>query len=150
MITVTYICFIVHLLLAISNGIWNIVIIYISALVRKGFYKMKTRIRELRTEKNYTQEFLAAKAGINQTFLSRIECGVSMPDAGLLIRLSDIFQVSTDYILCLSDQRLPSLQPANAAQTLQAYQTHISLLQKLNPIQRTHLQHFLESMEAIY
>lgn len=111
---------------------------------------MKTRIKELRMEKNLTQDFLATKAGINQTSLSRIECGISTPDAGLLIRLSDIFQVSTDYLLCLTDNRLPASHADNISKYLQRYQTHISLLQKLNPSQRSHLQHFLESMEAIY
>ena len=111
---------------------------------------MKTRIKELRMEKSYTQESLAMKVGVNQTSLSRIECGISVPDAGLLVRLSDIFKVSTDYILCLSDQRLISNHSDKAIKCLQRYQTHISLLQKLNPTQRTHLQHFIESMEAVY
>lgn len=112
---------------------------------------MKTRIKELRLEKHYTQESLAAKAGVNQTALSRIECGLTLPDADLLIRLSEIFQVSTDYILCLSDRRLFDDQlPEHLIRHFQRYQTHISLLQKLNPTQRIHLQHFLESMEAIY
>ena len=112
---------------------------------------MKTRIKELRLEKNYTQEALAAKAGVNQTALSRIECGLSLPDADLLVRLSEIFQVSTDYILCLSEQRtFTEHLPDNIVRHFQRYQTHISLLQKLNPNQRIHLQHFLESMEAIY
>lgn len=112
---------------------------------------MKTRIKELRLEKNYTQEALAAKVGINQTALSRIECGLTIPDADLLVRLSDTFQVSTDYILCQSDQRARAeYLPDNIAKHLQRYQTQISLLQKLNPNQRIHLQHFLESMEALY
>lgn len=111
---------------------------------------MKTRIKELRIEKAYTQESLAIKVGVNQTSLSRIECGVSIPDADLLIRLSDTFQVSTDYLLYLSDHRLASDHPDSITKYLQRYQTHISLLQRLNPIQRAHLQHFLESMEAIY
>lgn len=67
---------------------------------------MKTRIKELRHEKMYTQESLALKVGVNQTTLSRIECGITIPDAGLLIKLSDTFKVSTDYILGLSNQRL--------------------------------------------
>ena len=101
-------------------------------------------------EKSFTQESLATKAGVNQTSLSRIECGVSTPDADLLIRLSDIFQVSTDYILCLTDYRLSADHADSIHRCYQRYQTHISLLQKLNPSQRSHLQHFLESMEAIY
>ena len=60
---------------------------------------MKTRIKELRQEKKYTQELLALKAETNQTLLSRIECGLAVPDADLIVRLSTAFHVSADYIL---------------------------------------------------
>lgn len=87
--------------------------------MRKGFYKkMKTRIKELRMEQSYTQESLALKIGVTQTSLSRIECGISIPDADLLVRLSDTFEVSTDYILCLSDQRLPDSRSDNLTKYL--------------------------------
>ena len=66
---------------------------------------MKTRIKELRQEQHYTQELLALKVGTTQTTLSRIECDIVVPDAALLIRLSTIFNVSTDYILYLSNRR---------------------------------------------
>lgn len=66
---------------------------------------MQTRIKELRREQHYTQELLALKAGVTQTTLSRIECSLTGLDADLLVRLSDIFNVSTDYILCRSNQR---------------------------------------------
>lgn len=66
---------------------------------------MKNRIKELRQENNYTQKLLALKVGIDQTTLSRIECGITIPDASLLVRLSDAFRVSIDYILCLSDTK---------------------------------------------
>ena len=67
---------------------------------------MKTRIKELRLEKNLTQQTLAKYLGTNQTTLSKIECGLAIPDAMLLISLSNLFHVSTDYILCLSEERL--------------------------------------------
>lgn len=73
---------------------------------------MNTRIKQLRQEKRYTQESLALKVGVNQTTLSRIECGVTIPDAYLLVRLSDTFKVSIDYILGISNHRpLPSILP---------------------------------------
>ena len=112
---------------------------------------MKTRIKELRQEKNYTQELLAAKVGANQTALSRIECGLSIPDADLIVKLSSAFHVSADYILCLSDQRFPNGNSDEKNILIPPwYQTQLSLLQRLNPNQRTHLQHFLESIGGIY
>lgn len=66
---------------------------------------MNTRIKQLRQENNYTQELLASKLGMAQTTLSRIECGITVPDAYLLISLSNTFQVSIDYILGVSNHR---------------------------------------------
>ncbi|MCI6552067.1 MAG: helix-turn-helix transcriptional regulator [Lachnospiraceae bacterium] len=112
---------------------------------------MQTRIRKLRQENSYTQEYLAMKVGITQTSLSRIESGQSIPDAQLLIRLSDVFQVSTDYLLYRSDQRLPESEAQiNTSDPSQRLHHHLSLIQGLNPNQLTHLQHFLESIQAIY
>lgn len=120
---------------------------------------MKTRIKELRQEKKYTQELLALKAETNQTLLSRIECGLAVPDADLIVRLSATFHVSADYILCLSDQRCPVDQlltgvpytaavggSGNTAQNMAWQKAQLSLFQRLNPTQRTHLQNFLESI----
>lgn len=111
---------------------------------------MRTRIKELRQEKRYTQELLATKTETNQTLLSRVECGLAIPDADLIVRLSAAFHVSADYILCLSDQRCPGGQHASIAEKNTentAWQkAQLSLFQRLNPIQRAHLNHFLESM----
>lgn len=104
---------------------------------------MKTRIKELRHENQLTQESLASQIGITQAALSRIECEISIPDAALLVRLSDIFQVSIDYILYLSDQRNAAF---DSAQLRQSFQTIISSLTIFNSRQRWHLQNFLESI----
>lgn len=112
---------------------------------------MKTRIKELRQEKKYTQEFLARQAGTNQALLSRIECGLTIPDADLIVRLSAALHVSADYLLCLSDQRRPAVilpeRKVNAAVWQKAL---FSFLQRLSPNQRIHLLRFLESMEGVY
>lgn len=92
---------------------------------------MKTRIKELRQEKEFTQKFLAHQIGATQAALSKIERGTSIPDANLLIKLSDIFQVSTDYILCLSDYRDMNYHPS---------------LNKFNTDQFCHLLNFVDSI----
>lgn len=52
---------------------------------------MKTRIQELREEKNLSQTNLALKIGTTQATLSKIENGTSTPDAGLVILIADFF-----------------------------------------------------------
>lgn len=111
---------------------------------------MRTRIKELRTEKNFTQTQLAEHIGANQTMLSKIETGASIPDAMLLIELSRLFKVSTDYILYLSEERAnaDSLLADNMY-NLKKYQRLISLYQKMNNKQQGDFYTFLCSMLGI-
>lgn len=108
---------------------------------------MKTRIKELRLEKNLTQESLAKYLGINQATVSKLENESTTPDALLLIRLSHFFHVSTDYVLCLSEQRLSAdLLLADNMHHLKKYQHLITLYQKMTPIQQQNCYHFICSM----
>lgn len=111
---------------------------------------MKTRIKELRLEKKLTQKVLAEYLGANQTMLSKIENGASVPDAMLLIDLSRFFHVSIDYILCLSEVRInaDSLLADNM-HNLRKYQGLISIYQKMNNQQQGDFYSFLCSMFGI-
>lgn len=62
--------------------------------------KVKTRIKELREEKNITQLKMAMDLGMNQNSISRYENGTRQADYDTLIQLADYFSVSIDYILC--------------------------------------------------
>lgn len=108
---------------------------------------MKTRIKELRLEKKLTQQALAKQLGINQSSLSKIECGAATPDALLLIDLSRFFHVTTDYILLLSEERLTAdCLLADNMCNLKKYQHIITIYQKMTQKQQTHLYNFLCSI----
>lgn len=57
------------------------------------------KIRELRKEKCWTQAELAKKLDMHPVNMTKLEQGKNMPSADTLIRLSDIFNVSIDYLL---------------------------------------------------
>ena len=108
---------------------------------------MKTRIKELRLEKKLTQQALAKQLGINQTSLSKIECGISTPDAMLLVDLSRFFHVTTDYILLLSEVRLDAdYLLADNMSNLKKYQHLITIYQKMSQRQQEDFYNFLCSM----
>lgn len=111
---------------------------------------MKTRIKELRLEKKLTQKVLGEYLGANQTMLSKIENGTSIPDAMFLVDLSRFFHVSTDYILYLSEERTnaDSLLSDNI-HNLKKYQRLIALYQKMNLKQQGDCFAFLCSMLGI-
>lgn len=57
------------------------------------------RIKELRKKKGLSQKELSALLFVNQTAVSQWERGVTTPNSNLLVRLSDLFGVSIDYLL---------------------------------------------------
>ena len=64
------------------------------------------RIRDLRQENDLTQEFVARNVlGISQTMYARYERGANEMPIRHLISLSKYYQVTTDFILALTDKR---------------------------------------------
>lgn len=61
-----------------------------------GYYK---RVRDLREDHDLTQRQLAAILGLTQPQYFRYEQGYRDLPTDILIRLADLYQTSTDYIL---------------------------------------------------
>lgn len=57
------------------------------------------RIQYLRKQKGYSQEELADKIGVSRQAVSKWESEQSTPDLEKIIAMSDLFDVTTDYIL---------------------------------------------------
>lgn len=66
---------------------------------------MKTRIKELRKEKKITQIQLSLELGVTQETISAYEHGRHLPSVAALIKMSEIFGCSMDYIMGLSSER---------------------------------------------
>ena len=61
--------------------------------------KIGAYLKELRKEKNLTQEQMAEKFGVSQRSVSRWENGNTMPDISVLIELADFYGVDLREIL---------------------------------------------------
>ena len=57
------------------------------------------KIQQLRKERGWSQERLAEEIPISRQAVSKWESGAAAPDTENVVRLSDIFGVSTDYLL---------------------------------------------------
>lgn len=57
------------------------------------------RIRSLREKNNLTQEQIAKKIGISRGTYAHYEINKRRPDYETLIKIAEIFDVSTDYLL---------------------------------------------------
>ena len=63
------------------------------------------RLRMLRTEKGQRQEDIANVIGVTKAAISGYENGWRHPSDAILIKLAAYFQVSTDYLLGITDHR---------------------------------------------
>ena len=79
-----------------------------------GSMSISTRLKELRLEEELTQKELAEKLGITQDSISLWEKGKRMPDTGYIIKLCEIFQISADYLLGLTDDEFGASVAGNA------------------------------------
>ena len=57
------------------------------------------RIKSLRTDRNITQDRLAEELNISCRLLRNIENGAKAPSYDILLTISELFSVSTDYLL---------------------------------------------------
>ena len=64
---------------------------------------MKTRLKQLREKKNYTQQKVALDLNMNQNSVSRYENDEREAGYDQLVKFADYYNVSVDYILCRTD-----------------------------------------------
>ena len=62
------------------------------------------RIREYRKINKLTQKQLSSQLGLTPKMVSFYECNERIPPIDIIIKLSEIFSVSTDYLLGLEDE----------------------------------------------
>lgn len=62
------------------------------------------RLKDLREDHDYTQQYVADQIGITQRKYSYIETGVQQLTAEVLILLARFYQVSIDYLLGETDE----------------------------------------------
>ena len=57
------------------------------------------KLSKLRKESNYTQEQFAEILGVSRQSVSKWESDIAYPETDKLIRISELFDCSTDYLL---------------------------------------------------
>ena len=72
--------------------------------------ELNNRLLELRKKAGFSQEQLAEKLGVTRQAISKWESGQGNPDINNIIRISKIYNVSTDYLLkgLEPDAKIPS------------------------------------------
>lgn len=62
-------------------------------------------LKSLRIKNNLTQAELAEKLDVTKSVISAYETGIRMPSYDILIHISKLFEVSTDYLLGLEKKQ---------------------------------------------
>lgn len=68
---------------------------------------MYPRLRDLREDSDKNQTQLAELLGMSQTGYSKYETGENDVPVAVLIKLSEIYKTSVDYLLGLTDVKAP-------------------------------------------
>ena len=71
--------------------------------------KFADRLKKLRNKYGYTQKGLSEVLGIKQTTISNYEKGLRFPDADKLKQISNLFNVSIDYLLGENDNKFEKI-----------------------------------------
>ena len=78
--------------------------------------KIGTFLKELRKEKNMTQEQLAEKLNVNNRTISRWENARTMPDFDMMIELAKLYDVSIEELL--NGERIADMMDKQTEETL--------------------------------
>ena len=64
------------------------------------------RLKELREDIGYTQDYVAEKLSVTRQTISAYEKGISEPTLSNLVKLADLYNCSIDYLLCRTKERI--------------------------------------------
>ncbi|WP_271814128.1 helix-turn-helix domain-containing protein [Clostridium beijerinckii] len=67
---------------------------------------LRERIKELREDAGLKQEDIAYKLNIGRSTYANYESGATEPNVAILMDLSNIYNVSIDYICCNTDIKM--------------------------------------------
>lgn len=107
----------------------------------------KNKIRELRKSHALSQENFAALLGTTQQTISRMETGICDIPTDLLIGMAAFFNVTTDYLLGVSEFKRDRCGQMRMEHAFEQYYDILLRYQHLNDIDKKTLLVILERLE---
>lgn len=93
---------------------------------------MESRIKQLRENRGLIQEILASELGITQQMLSKYERDVLCIKVDVLKKITEYFNVTTDYLLGISEVKRDLQGQMNMNKTLDTYYDLIEIYKGLD------------------
>lgn len=79
---------------------------------------LSMRLRQLRVDKHLRQEQVANLIGVTKGAVSAYENDIRQPSYDVLIRLANLYRVSTDYLLGRQDMRMLDISGLTSAEAV--------------------------------
>lgn len=93
---------------------------------------MESRIKQLREKRGLIQEILAAELGITQQMLSKYEKDVTLIKVDILKKIAAYFNVTTDYLLGVSDVKRNLQRQMKMNETLDEFYDLVEVYKELD------------------
>ncbi len=93
---------------------------------------MESRIKQLREKRGLIQEILATELGITQQLLSKYERDVTLIKVDILKKIAVYFNVTTDYLLGVSDVKRDLQGQMRMNETLDEYYDLVEVYRDLD------------------
>lgn len=93
---------------------------------------MESRIKQLREKRGLIQEILASELGITQQMLSKYERDITFIKVDILKKIAVYFNVTTDYLLGLSEVKRDLQGQMKVNETLDEYYDLVEIYKNLD------------------
>lgn len=110
---------------------------------------MESRIKQLREKRGLIQEILAAELGITQQMLSKYERDVTLIKVDILKKIATHFNVTTDYLLGVSDVKRDLQRQMKMNETLDEYYDLIEIYKDLDSYDKEMIWSIMQTVKKV-
>lgn len=110
---------------------------------------MESRIKQLREKRGLIQEILAAELGITQQMLSKYERDATLIKVDILKKIATYFNVTTDYLLGVSDVKRDLQRQMKMNETLDEYYDLIEIYKDLDSYDKEMIWSIMQTVKKV-
>lgn len=110
---------------------------------------MESRIKQLREKRGLILEILAAELGITQQMLSKYERDVTLIKVDILKKIATYFNVTTDYLLGVSDVKRDLQRQMKMNETLDEYYDLIEIYKDLDSYDKEMIWSIMQTVKKV-
>lgn len=110
---------------------------------------MESRIKQLREKRGLIQEIIAAELGITQQMLSKYERDVTLIKVDILKKIATYFNVTTDYLLGVSDVKRDLQRQMKMNETLDEYYDLIEIYKDLDSYDKEMIWSIMQTVKKV-